>query len=56
MDHTNQQAWFALAGAYKMAGQNGNALNTVEKLVQMNPEPQEALLLKQQLTEASSSR
>jgi len=49
MDGSNQQALFALSGAYMMAGRSQDAMETVDKVLALNPNHPQALQVKAQL-------
>lgn len=49
MDGNNQQALFALSGAYMMAGRTANAVEALDRLLVLNPNHREGTLLKQQI-------
>ncbi|MBX2819151.1 MAG: tetratricopeptide repeat protein [Rhodothermaceae bacterium] len=49
MDASNQQALFALSGAYIMAGRSQDAMETIDKILTLNPNHPQALQVKAQL-------
>ena len=53
MDEENQQALFALSGAYFATGRNEDAGESLEKLLRLNPNHREGRLLMARLNEAS---